>query len=388
MPFDREPYVLMMGYRGALAKTLNHLNIRYSVWNDKPLKTPPAGVDEVYVQAYPKNQAELLNSLTEIEFPLPPTHVLASIEKTVFPSALVRRQFNARSSAKSILIRCTDKVQMKRYLYGKGIPMTMYSDHSRELSASDLLANLGAPVVIKDRIGSGSRNIVISSDPETISQAMGPGRVYESFVDGDEGSIESFVHNSEIVFVNVTEYYSKTKANILPAPFAESELNALRDLNNRVIKELKIKWGMTHLEYYRTKDGLLFGEIALRPPGGHIMDLIGEAYDIDPWEYFVRIELDLPLFSIESKAKLTAGCLILHPGDGIVKSVTVPEKKDFPTLLKAKIKVTEGSAIDKRESVGKDSGYCIFSDEKPENVREDIGKLMKNYPITLEAAKG
>lgn len=53
-------------------------------------------------------------------------------------------------------------------------------------------------------------------------------------------------------------------------------------MNHQVIKALNIKWGLTHLEYYGDRNGELFGEIALRPTGGYIMELIKCAYDFDP----------------------------------------------------------------------------------------------------------
>src|SRR5690606_5219991 len=116
--------------------------------------------------------------------------------------------------------------------------------------------------------------------------------VYESFINAPEGSIESFINNNEILFTNITEYYKKTQANLLPAPFSKDELQQIQNLNEDVISKLNIQWGMTHLEFYRHPNGLYFGEIALRPPGGHIMAILKTAYGFNAWEALLAVELN------------------------------------------------------------------------------------------------
>ena len=38
------------------------------------------------------------------------------------------------------------------------------------------------------------------------------------------------------------------------------------------------------MEVFLGEEGPVFGEIAARPPGGYLMDLIPRAYGFDPWE--------------------------------------------------------------------------------------------------------
>ena len=64
-------------------------------------------------------------------------------------------------------------------------------------------------------------------------------------------------------------------------------------LNKMVIEGLNIKWGFTHLEYYMTEEGVLFGEVALRPPGGYIMEVLELVYEQSFWDIFEKVELGL-----------------------------------------------------------------------------------------------
>jgi len=114
--------------------------------------------------------------------------------------------------------------------------------------------------------------------------------IAEKWIKGKEFSVESFIRNGKIIFRNITEYYELYHLNIVPASLDRGTSKRIYKLNDEVIKKFGINQGMTHFECYLTKDGLIFGEIALRPPGGYLMDLIQTAYGFDPWIELLNIE--------------------------------------------------------------------------------------------------
>ncbi len=342
-------YILITGYRQQLAKAIYKLGIPYSIVAEKPIKTPPPGVDEIVICPFVEIHTE--QGVKGLNLKHRPTHVIAGTESGVFPAAVLRRIYNARRSSKTLLIRCTDKMAMKKYLRKHDIPMGGFVTHRRGLTAEELIKKLGLPVVVKDRKNSGGRNVVIAKTLEELRPLLAPQRLYEQFLDAAEGSIESFVEGGKIIFSSLTEYHTNKVANIVPAGYSTDEIDRIRSLNAKVIKALNIKWGLTHLEYYRKPNeerlgsGELFGEIALRPPGGYIMELIKGAYEFDPWDVFVKIELGLPVESLPTDAVRVYGTVLLHPGEGIVNSVVAPSKTDYPTLSKASIKAKKGARI-------------------------------------------
>ncbi|MCX7545168.1 ATP-grasp domain-containing protein [Marinicella gelatinilytica] len=387
MSFKESHFILMTGYRQQLAKALYQQGVPYSIVTEKPIKITPPGVDEVLIVAFAQIDKALDdNDLSMIGLRLKntPSHVIAGTESGVFPAAVLRRIYNARSSSKALLNRCTDKMAMKEYLSEHDIPMAAFVTHRKGITAESLVKNLGLPVVVKDRKNSGGRNVVIVKTVEELRPLLATQRLYEQFIDAAEGSIESFIENGQIIFSSITEYHTNKVANIVPAGYPEAELEAIRTLNTQVIKSLNIKWGLTHLEYYRDKKGQLFGEVALRPPGGYIMELIKCAYDFDPWEVFVQIELGLPVENLPANPVRTCGAVLLHPGEGIVKTVTLPNKTDYPTLSKATIKVTKGDRIKPRDGVGESVGRCFFSADQYDDVSKDISKLCRTNPVEIE----
>ena len=374
-------YILITGYRQQLAKAIYKLGIPYSIVAEKPLKAIPRGVDDIVITPFSEIDPE--RGVEGLNLKHTPSHVIAGTESAVFPAAALRRIYNARRSPKSLLIRCTNKTAMKTYLSEHEIPMAGFIAHRKGLTAEELVKQLGLPVVVKDRENSGGRGMYIAKTLEELRPLMRPKRLYEQFLEAAEGSIESFVENGKIIFSSITDYHTTKFVNIVPAAYPAKETEHIQALNLKVIKALNIKWGLTHLEYYRTSNGELFGELALRPPGGYIMELIKGAYDFDPWEVFVKIELGLPVEKLPSIASRVCGAVLIHPGEGIVKSISMPDKTEYPTLSKVSIRVKKGDKIKPRYGVSEELGHCIFSSENYADVLRDIEKVCDSSPVRI-----
>ncbi len=371
----QSPYVLVMGYRKELAKTIEKLGFPYSIVTNKPLKKTPTKVDHIIDCDFTQQVIAEIENLK-----IRPTHVIVGVEAAVYMASIVRKYFGARMSELTLVRRCSNKSEMKRYLFDKAVPLTPFIVSKGSESAEEIIEKLSLPVVVKTVEGSGGRNLVFCKTKDMLKKHMGKGLIYEKFVDAPEGSIESFVNNGEILFTNVTEYYVKGFCNILPATYPEEEIKSLLDFNSQVLKLLKISWGLTHLEFYRHPDGVLFGEIAIRPPGGYIMTLIKKSYGFNPWEALVHIEMDQP-FQFPKKETQYAACWVHHPGPGKakIKDVTAP----LQSLIKHKIKVKDGQPILPRKSVGEDVGYSLFASPDPTELKKDLDRTEVRSLVTV-----
>lgn len=378
------PYVLIVGYRQQLAHVLHRLEIPYSIWSEKELLARPKGVDQLHIASIPQRQDNLIQILKALKFARTPTHVIPGTESAVLPAAIMRRFLGARQSAKSVLMRCTDKVAMKLFLRRYGVPMADFSVDAEGLTARQLIEKLALPVVVKNRRDSGSRNIVIAEDEQTLRRSMSRYRLYEAFIQAEEGSVESFIQNGQILFTNITDYYQKKHVNLLPAHIPDKVREEILDLNRMVIAAMNIKWGMTHLEFYRTENAILFGEVALRPPGGYIMELLKLSYQFDPWEAYVKVELGLDL-DLPQTARRFSACHILHPGKGKIISVNSPQVADYRCLKKSKLKAGLGSEISERQGVGEDIGYLLLASSNYQKLLEDLERLKENPVYIVES---
>jgi predicted ATP-grasp superfamily ATP-dependent carboligase len=370
--------VLVMGHRLALARALEKLEIPYLLWSEKPvLNKLKAG--KVILSEFPTTKEEVLEQILD-GFNI--THVIAAVEKSVIPASNIRLWFKLKRNPHNLILKCTDKYKMKSYLFEKNIPMTEFCS-GRKLSQDEIIEKVGWPVISKPRLSSGGRGIMFLNSKEEMALNKSSQCYYEKAITGTEGSIESFIHNNKIVFSNITEYFKNGYCNKVPGRYSEEIVEKIKNLNKDVLEALNIKWGMTHLEYYNTETGLYFGEVALRPPGGHIMDALSMAYNIDSWELFIKVELNL-LDNCEVFQKSFSSTVLIHPGEGIIKKIEgVEEVQSLKSIQKFKLNIKVGDTIGKREGVGQNYGHAFFCNESSAELDKDLNKFYSKLKIHL-----
>lgn len=288
------------------------------------------------------------------------SHVIAGTEAAVVPAAHARESLAALRFPRAVARRCHDKLHMKRWLSRRGIPMTPFLDGSADVPPAAVVEALGLPVVLKERKRSGGRGLRLLDDLAAVAAAPRRGRILERRVEAPEASVESFVCAGAIRFESVTEYLRQGEVNVVPAAIDDAARAELLDLNRRVLRALGVIRGMTHLEAFLTPDGPLFGEVALRPPGGYIMDLLRLAWRFDAWRAFVAAELDRP-FDSPAAPSAHAAAVILHPGPGTVSAVRgLDDVRRHPCVVDARVKVAPGDRVAERAGLGQDVGRVLL----------------------------
>jgi biotin carboxylase len=122
----------------------------------------------------------------------------------------------------------------------------------------------------------------------------------EKFVPGDVYHVDSVVSENEILFSNVSKY-GKPPMNVahggvfttFTVPRAGEEDQALRSINQELLKALGLLRGVSHAEFIRAHaDGqFYFLECAARVGGAYINDMVEAATGIDLWREWARIEV-------------------------------------------------------------------------------------------------
>ncbi|WP_372653162.1 acetyl-CoA carboxylase biotin carboxylase subunit family protein [Halobacteriovorax sp.] len=371
--------VLLMGFRSGAARNLEEMNIDYIIWSEKELINPRRS-QKVIISRFPEKIEDLNGYLEEFSSI---THVIASTESAVIPASKIRRWLDLYRNKDSVISRCTDKLEMKKYLSKKNIPMTKFLP-SRGMKSEQIVEKLGLPVVSKIRLSSGGRGVRFLTTEEEVKTSMNSDSYFEKALKGTEGSIESFIKDGEIFFSNITQYYKNGECNILPGQYEKKIKERINSLNFEVIKALNIKWGMTHLEYYILEGGeIVFGEVALRPPGGYIMDALDLAYGQNFWKLFLQVEMNIEDLKLEVKENNSCS-IIIHPGEGVVSSILGVENiKNLKSLKKFKLKIKVGDQVQSREGVGEDYGHALLSNTNSRELLDDINKFYKLLEISL-----
>ena len=205
---------------------------------------------------------------------------------------------------------------------------------------------------------------------------------------GQEFSCEAFIHKGKIRFLNITEYVKLGYSNFIPAG---PELEAKRELIHNEVQKLVdifgIEYGMIHPEWFVSEDGkqINFGEVACRIPGGHILELCGQAYGFDALLAFVvshdpnmtEEELDRYFPPRGYKPPKHFGNVMVFPKAAQISRLEIPEELlEEPYYLDNNLTQPLGpQKINAREGFGNHFGTVNFAGEDPARIRE----LLKHY---------
>ena len=114
----------------------------------------------------------------------------------------------------------------------------------------------------------------------------------EEFVEAEELTFDTVCADGEILFENVMWYRPRplqmrmhewvSPVSIVLRDLSVPELAGGRAMGRQVLAALGFRAGFTHMEWYRTASGeAVFGEIAARPPGARVVELMNYSCDAD-----------------------------------------------------------------------------------------------------------
>lgn len=311
--------------------------------------------------------------------------VLAATERAVLPAALIRKGFELSGNSPESAFLCRNKLAMKESIRGAGLPCADFAGITKRTTAISLITRLGLPLIIKPADSSGSRGATFAKRQRDVERHLTPGMIAESFVHGLEMSVESFVVNGEVVFTNITEYLLPLWANVVPATLPAATLKAVHALNQAAIARLGIRAGMTHLELFLTSEGPVFSEIAARPPGGYLMELLQMAYGFDPWQVAMDIELGKSV-RLPQRAQKYSGMWLLHPGPGVVKRVSgLRVCQSLRGIAEVSCRVAPGDSLRQREGSGESAAYFLAAGATRTEVVTALEKARRTLAIELES---
>jgi len=310
--------------------------------------------------------------------------VLAATERAVLPAAHLRKALALPGNSPECAVLCRNKLAMKESIRGAKLPCADFAPITKRTTAVSLIARLGLPMVIKPADSSGARGVTLAKRQRDVERHLTPGTIAESFVHGLEMSVESFVSEGEVVFTNVTEYLLPLWANVVPATLSPDTLATILDLNRAVIATLALRRGMTHMELFVTADGPVFSEIAARPPGGYLMELLQRSYGFDPWQTAIDVELGKPV-QLPPHARRYSGMWLLHPGSGTVRRVSgLRSCHGLRGITEVSCRVAPGDTLRHRAGSGESAAYFLAEGDTRGEVVKALEKARRTLMIELE----
>ncbi|MDW6092143.1 hypothetical protein SBX64_06250 [Vibrio rhizosphaerae] len=232
--------------------------------------------------------------------------VIPTTEKSVLLAAHLSQHYSVRGNSVESATLFVDKYEMRTRAMSENIRCP-----AARLTSREALTRKEYPVfpfVLKKTKGSGSQGVALIHCEQDIDQALikfGPPTKHERLLTEtaidivEEYHSDAVIENGEIIFQANSEYIQP----ILKSPDAfRASINLRDQFRNHQLNELLpsvvaafgAQNGILHMETLYDGKQLHFGEIALRPGGGGIADLVEELHGVNLWRELLRLSFNLP----------------------------------------------------------------------------------------------
>ena len=299
---------------------------------------------------------------------------------------------NPRLHGQAMLFR--DKALMKRRAQLGGIRVGIFEEaHDRSdvirflKRVNQTLLKLDGdpndPIHLKafDKAGClGHRVIRTPDEVDMIPEEEFP-VLMESHLDGWEFAVEAWIHNGKIAFLNISEYVTLGYSVFVPAtPELESWRELVTKEIEKLIKTFDIEFGFIHPEYFITKDGTMyFGEVAYRPPGFKVFELLERAYGFNAYQGMIvcfdpksteeEVRSFFPTPVVDAKGH--AGCFGVYPRRRVVSKLEIPEEtENHPYFEWHELTPPAEEIVTKRTAFGTHWGLVYFFGDNPHKLRD------------------
>jgi biotin carboxylase len=380
--------VLIVGRRGRCYRAALRMGHRVFLWSNGPLHESRKEKLSGCIETLFENCEQGLPSKEVAELAKFKLHfVIAATESSVDIAAMIRKQFKLSGTPLKITNLLHNKNQMKQEAMKHDIPITKFHLINENDTPQELVDKLGLPLVVKPVAESGATGVMVLENIDQIAKHSKPGLLAEAYVEGPEVSVETFIHNGIPIFHNITDYLHQWKKSILPASIEQELQQKIININDQVIEKFGVKNGMTHSEFYLTKNGPIFGEMAVRPPGGYYMELIEYAYGFNPWQTYVELETGGTPRPLPTKANRYACVYMLHPGAGIVDEVLGVEKCiDLKGIKQFKLNIEAGSVVSDHQSTSSEVGHILMCAKSRQALLEKLSLVEENLVIKMKSS--
>jgi len=287
-------------------------DVRLGVVTQDPAESAPPGLMQ-HVAAHWRvdsvlDPAQLLGAVRALAAKNgQPTRLFGAYEQLQVPLAQARAELGIEGMSVETALNFRDKSRMKDVLRAANIPVARHALVRSEAEAWRFAKAVGSALVIKPPAGAGAQSTYRVTSADELRAVLARAAptpehpvLLEEFITGEEHSLETVSIAGYPVWHSLTRYYP-TPLEVLENPWIQwcvvlpRETNArqyadIRETGDRALRALGMWTGLTHMEWFRRRDGsVAISEVAARPPGAQITTLISRANDVDFVQAWARI---------------------------------------------------------------------------------------------------
>ena len=233
------------------------------------------------------------------------------LEQLQLPMAEVRDALGIEGLTGAVARNFRDKDRMKEALRAHGVPVARSALARSPAELRSFVEQVGFPVIVKPQAGLGSRGTRRIDDEQELAALPPPSPAQpvqvEEFVRAREHTCETVTIRGAPVWRSGTRYFPSPLevletswiqyAVLLPREDDDPTWARFHPINSQALAALfgdqastAAGTALTHMEWFLREDGTcLVNEVGARPPGVHIMPLMGLAHETDLFADWARL---------------------------------------------------------------------------------------------------
>lgn len=238
-------------------------------------------------------------------------------------------EFGFPSQTAEAVRNCRDKSQLRNILNDAGLSSGRAVMIDKNSDRTALLEELSGPSILKERSGTGSRNVWLIENTEDLSTALSEAfdnldverLTLEPYFRGTLYSAESVSWQGEMRMFALSgrlmspEPKFTEEAVLTPLDCSEEEFQKISAWLSKVLDAVGYKNGMAHTEFIMTPEGYEVVEINTRLGGSLLGELICRSYKTNVYMAFVEMALGIRprLLDAPLKASERYAVRLLYP---------------------------------------------------------------------------
>ncbi len=325
--------------------------------------------------------------------------IFGAVEQAQVPVAQVRESLGIEGMDVETAHNFRDKSRMKNLMREAGLPCARHQKVTDKAAAFSFAEEVGFPLVVKPPDGAASQSTYRANNAEELEKALSlnppmPGKevLLEEFITGDEFSFDTFSLNGKPVFHSLTHYYPNCLEAmreawiqwqvVLPKEVESPVYDDIKNAAQKTLDVLGMQTGMSHLEWFRRKDGsIAISEVAARPPGAQITTLISRANDFDSVASWARMMI-FGVFQAPARKYAVGAAYLRGQGTGKVREVLGLEqvKREVGHLV-TDVKIPQRGQDKSLSYEGE--GYIILRHPETAVVNEALSRVVSTVRVVL-----
>jgi cysteine synthase A len=283
-----------------------------------------------------------------------------------------------------------DKLSIRRALKAAGLPGPRYAEvRDNEGVAAFFSSPDARDAVLKPADSAGSTAVFRVSSaaeaaaalPEVLRWSFSGTAILEELISGREFSVEAIVRDGATTVVAIIEKSTTPEAfvefrHVVPARLSPQQSAGLARATEDVVQAIDVKSSVVHAEFRLAPAGFVLIEIAVRPAGGLIPDLIEFATGFDLYAAQASLALGVaPAVPARRLAKRHAGVQFVTATGTVSGDVEIDDfLADHPGVARAGVLVQRGTEIAALDTNGVRAGYVMASAESPRALAAVLGQ--------------